>query len=416
MQLKNKLLLPLSVLVTTSSTPLLLNAASSDEISFKQMKYSEDDDRIDIDYSVLDFKKDFGTDYTLSMSFSYDSISGGTPVWDSISGGSSQATADTATGASPCVNEKNEYICKDTRDGDIIGDGHSDMSDFVYRNVQIKDTRKSVSASLTKRTARRDEISFGAAYSKEEDFKSVEASLSYLYNTDSSRNSSISAGISYQANDAYHYLDNNWKDFYIINTQLGYTHTFTKNTVGQLNYFYIKQSGVLSNPYKTVIRKFNVSLDENKPYVKYYRSKDKRPDEKNSAGMTLDIASKVHKRVSLHGNYRLYKDDWGVLSHTLSSNAYIDIGKGFTFIPFVRYYKQDAAVFYKAHDSKDFTFNEKDYASTDERLSKFHAFAYSIGLEKKFTKSILANIHYAKEKQSFGLNMNWVSFGLTYSF
>ncbi len=410
----NKKLIPL-IIVGAISSPLILNASGGDEGSFKQMKYRENDDRIDINYSVIDLKKEFGTDYSLNVSLSYDAISGGTPIWDSISGASSAKTSDSNSGASPCVNERGEYLCKDTRTGDIIGDGHSTMSDYVYRNVYIEDTRKAISASLTKRTAKRDEVTVGFAYSKEEDFKSLEGSLSYLYNIDSSRNGSISAGISYQDNSAHHYLDDKWKDFHIINTQIGYTHIFSKYTVGQLNYFYIKQSGVLSNPYQTIIRKINVSLDDVDKY-KYYRAKELRPDEKNSAGLTLDLVSKVYKNVSLHGDYRFYSDDWGIKSHTLSTNAFIDLGKGFILIPLLRYYTQNEAVFYKNHEDKDFTFNESDYGSADERLSKFHATAYSLGLEKKFTKNLSANIHYAKEKQSFGLKMDWVSFGLNYSF
>ncbi len=410
----NKKLIPL-VIASTVCSPLILNASGEDEVSFKQMRYTESDDRIKIDYSVLDFKKEFGTDYSFSASLSYDAISGGTPIWDSISGASSTKTEDSSSGASICI-KNGRYVCRDTRESNFIGDGHSDMSDFIYRNVQIDDTRVALSTNLTKRTAKRDEINVGLAYSKEEDFKSMEGSLSYLYNIDSSRNSSISAGISYQSNSAHHYLEDKWKDFSIVNTQIGYTHTFTKNTVGQVNYFYIHQSGVLSNPYQTIIRKFNVSKDEYKPYYKYYRAKEKRPDEKNSAGITLDFVSKVHKNVSLHSDYRFYSDDWGVKSHTLTTNAFIDLGGGFTLVPLLRYYTQSSAVFYKDHKAKDFTFNQSDYGSADERLSKFHGLTYSLGFEKKFTKNLNANIHYAREKQSFGLKMDWVSLGLNYSF
>lgn len=419
----NKKLIPLAVAALSVSTPLVLNAASSDEVSFKQMKYSESDDRINIDYSVLDLKKEIGTDYSLSVSLSYDSISGGTPIWDSISGGSSYTENDSRVqntydyASDPCFDNNKKYICKDTRNASgIIGDGQKDMSDYTYRNVEIDDVRKAASISLTKRTPSRDEISFGTAYSKESDFKSIEGSLSYLYNIDSSRNSSIAIGASYQSNSAYHYLDNDWKDFHIFNSQIGYTHTFSKNTVGQINYFFIRQSGVLSNPYQTIIRKFNVALEEDDSYYKYYRAKEKRPDEKNSAGITLDLVSKVHKNVSLHTDYRLYKDDWGILSHTLTTNAYINLSNGFTLVPLVRYYQQSASSFYKAHDSVDYTFNSNDYGTADERLSKFHGLAVSIGLEKKFTDALSCNIHYAQEKQSFGLDMKWVSVGLNYSF
>ncbi len=169
MQLK-KIALPLTVIATTAGSPTVLNAASTGSISLTQMKYAEDDDRIEVDFTLLDFKKDFGTDYSLGVSLSYDSITGGTPVWDSLSGGSSVERDDTVTGASPCIDEEGEYICKDTRTDNIVGDGQKDNSDHVYRNIDIVDTRKAASTNLTIRTKSRDEISLGIAYSEEQDF------------------------------------------------------------------------------------------------------------------------------------------------------------------------------------------------------------------------------------------------------
>lgn len=411
----NKKLIPLALAITTSTSPIILNASSSDEIAFKQMKYSESDDRIEIDYTLLDFKKDFGTDYTLSTSISYDSISGGTPVWDSISGASSKKTSDVVSGASACIDESGNYICKDTRSDEIIGDGKLDMSDFKYRNVQIKDTRKAISTSLTKRTTRRDEINVGFSYSKEEDFKSLEGSLSYLYNIDRSRNSSITIGASFQSNSAFHYLDKKWKDFDIVNTQIGFSHIFTKYTVAQINYFNIRQSGVLSNPYQTIIRKMNVS-NSSTPIYKYYRAKEKRPNKKHQEGITLNLVSKLHKKIAWHGDYRFYKDDWGVKSHTFTTNLYYNFAPSWTLMPLIRYYTQSEASFYKDHKAKDFTFNSSDYGSADERLAKYNGTTYSLGLEKKINKKLSCNAHYAQQKQSFGLEMRWVSFGLNYSF
>ena len=59
------------------------------------MKYTENDDRITVDYKLLDLKQEIGADYTLGISFTYDTISGGTPVWvDTYSGASGVASSD----------------------------------------------------------------------------------------------------------------------------------------------------------------------------------------------------------------------------------------------------------------------------------------------------------------------------------
>ncbi len=413
MQLK-KIALPLTVIATTASSPTVLNAASTDSISLTQMKYAEDDDRIEIDFTLLDFKKDFGTDYSLGVSLSYDSITGGTPVWDSLSGGSSVEQDDTVTGASPCIDEAGEYICKDTRTDNIVGDGQKDNSDHVYRNIDIVDTRKAASTNLTIRTKSRDEISLGIAYSEEQDFASKEASAGYLYNLDATRNRTVAVGASFQANDVYFYRTDSWKGFHIINFQIGYTQIFTKKTVGQINFFAIKQNGTLTNPYKIIIRRFNVSLDENAPYYKQFLSLEKRPDEKTSAGITASAVSKILPNVSLHGNYRFYNDSWGVVSNTVAVSSHVDFGDGWTVSPLIRYYQQGSASFYKGPKANDFTFNETDYGSSDARLSEFDSMTYNIGLKKKITKDLAVKGFVASQYQSYGLQMTWVHIGVNY--
>ena len=412
-QLGKKLVL--SVIATSTTIPIILDAATGDSLNLKHMYYTESDNRIDIDFTLLDFKKDFGADYSLSVSASHDSISGGTPVWDSKSGGSSVATSDVVSGPSPCVNEAQEYLCADTRTDNIIGDGFTTSEDNVYRNVHITDKRKAISASLTKRTLRRDEITVGLSHSKESDYKSSELALSYLYNLTEKRNRSFSVGISHQANDEFFYRDKSWKGINITNFQVGYTHTLSKKTVAQANFFAIKQSGALSNPYQTIVRKFDVSLDDN-PYYKYYLSTEKRPDNKNAAGLSFDFSSKVLGNTALHGFYRLYKDDWGVLSHTVSANAFIDLGKNWTLAPLVRFYKQSEASFYKNSGSEDYTFNQTDYGSADERLGAFNSMTYSLGVEKKVNNKLKLDAFVSKQHQSNGLDLNWVHVGLNYSF
>lgn len=409
MQLNKQLaIIALSVGVTP-----LLQAANTDSAGLKYTYYKENNDRMSIKYGSADIKKDFGADYSLNLNLKYDSITGGTPIWDSISGASSGITSDTTTGASQCVDRNGLYKCKDTRNSGVVGDGQKDMSDFIYRNVQIKDTRKAVNFSLTKRTEKRDEITFGTSYSKEGDFKSLEGSLSYLYNLDSSRNKSIIAGISYQANEAKHSDD--WKSFYVVNAELGYTHVLSKNTLASVSLFGIKQSGTLSNPYQRVIRYFDVSLEDS-PVFKYYRAKEKRPTHRNALGVSTKIASKILPKLTLHGGYRLYKDDWGILSHTISTSAYINITKHITLSPLLRYYTQKDAVFYKKHNASNFTFSQNSYASNDERLGSYHTMTYGLGIIGKITKDLNVNLYYTHQTQSTDLKINYVSLGVNYSF
>lgn len=402
MQLNKKITLPLAVIASTTF-PMILNAASGSEISAKQMSYQESDDRVKVDYTLLDLKQEIGADYTASVSLSYDSISGGTPIWlDTYSGASGIAGED---GKIHTYNEDKtlDYGGIDWDNGGIP----KTVSNYEVKNVEIEDQRRSVSANLTKRTPSRDEITFGTSYSKEEDFTSKEISTSYLYNLDSSRNRSITLGVSYQKNEAYHLMYKDWKEFDVVNAQIGYTHTFTKYTVGQINLFNIHQSGELSNAYQTILRNFSGEI---------WRAVEKRPDEKNSRGITMNLVSKVLDNVAWHNDYRLYKDDWDVLSHTVSTGLYIDLPYKFTISPLLRYYTQTEAEFYKDYDEATPYFNETENGSSDERLGKYHSYAYNLTLGKKFTDLLSASVQYGHQTQSFGLKMDWVALGLNYSF
>lgn len=403
MQLNKKL----TTTILTVATPLLLHAGAGSEFNFKQMKYSENDDRVSVDYSLFDLKQEIGADYTLGVSFSYDTISGGTPIWvDTYSGASGLATAD---GKIHVYKQESNGTFKDYGGFDHDTSSAKTISNYEYKNVEIEDERRALSTSLTKRTASRDELTAGFSYSKEQDFESKEASLGYLHNLDSSRNRSISGGISYQTNEAFHGMYDTWKDFHIVNTQIGYTHTFSKYTVGQINAFAIKQSGVLSNPYQTILRYFDNSGE-------LWRAVETRPDEKLSSGISAQFASKIYNNVSLHGDYRFYRDDWDITSHTLGTGVNVELSYGWSISPMIRYYTQTAAEFYKAHDSADNTFDETQYGSSDERLGKYHGITYSLALTKELTKKLSINSQIATQEQSNGLEMKWVALGLGYSF
>jgi hypothetical protein len=402
MQLNKKL--TTTILLVT--TPLLLEASSGSEINFKQMKYSENDDRISVDYSLFDIKQEIGADYTLGVSFSYDTISGGTPIWvDTYSGASGLATND---GKIHVYKEESNGTYKDYGGFDYDTNSVKTISNYEYKNVEIDDKRRAISANLTKRTASRDEISFGSSFSKEEDFESKEVSLGYLYNLDSTRNRSISVGVSYQANEAYHLYYDDWKDFHIINTQIGYTHTFNKYTVGQINAYLIKQEGSLSNSYQTILRYFENSQE-------LWRAVEQRPDEKLSSGISASLVSKIFDNIALHTDYRFYTDDWGINSHTLSLSPNIDI-KDWTFSPLIRFYTQTAADFYKNYELSDNIFDETENGSSDERLGKYHSMTYGMGITKHINKDFSLNTQLASQKQSNGLEMKWIAFGLGYNF
>ena len=403
MQLKSK-----KIIISTAVTAIvsLGNAADGDIVKLQQEYYAEGDDRIKVNYTVLDIKKELGTDFSLGISLSFDEITGGTPIWDSVSS------------PSPCTDESGSYICNDPekRPGNLIGDGYSDLSDFIYRNIEMKDERTALNTSLTYRTPARNEWSTGLSYSEEEDFKSTEVSLSYLHFLDESKNQSISAGVSVQGNESYFYLDNAWKDMDILSGEISFTQIFTPETLAQITFFRTQQSKALSNPYQTVIRRVNEADVGQTPIYRYYRAREVRPDEKNISGISLYGISELERGLIVHGNYRLYKDDWDILSHTVELKGYYNVLDSLRLAPMIRYYTQSEASFFKDHTGKNFIFSEDGYATTDDRLGDFYSITYGFGIESDLNTKWNFNLNVASQKTSYDLKSYWISAGVNYAF
>ena len=407
-----------TLLTLASASALVPLAQASDEhVSLDVMRYQESDDRMGVSYGAIDLLKDFGTDYTLSLGFTYDTLSGGSPSWDSVSGASSLTTSDTSSGASPCNDQTGSYYdtCRNTRNSELLGDGQSSTDGFVYHNVQMDDTRKAVYGSLTTRTEARSEITTGAAFSTESDFHSMEGSLDYLFYLDELKNRAINVGASYQSNEAYFYRDDTWRGSHVLNSQIGWTEIYSPTLLSQLRLFYLKESGELSNPYSMVIRKVNVMLDSSDgAYFKYYLAPDDRPDERNLGGVNLDLVKQLAP-LTLHGTYRYYHDDWGIDAHTLDSALFYDLDSGWRLTGGLRFYDQSEALFYKGYDQQDYYFDEQGYATADERLSAFSSVTYKLGAETPFYGDWKWRVNLATQHQTTGLDMSWLTLGVTYA-
>ena len=109
---------------------------------------------------------------------------------------------------------------------------------------------------------------------------------------------------------------------------------------------------------------------------------------------------------SLHLNYRYYRDNWGIRSHTAEVAFDQPLGGGWMLSPQARYYSQSAASFYAPY----FTFNEAypahpggpldrdkiplKYFSSDERLSAFGAVSGSLALQKDLGRGVSLDLSY----------------------
>ncbi|RLA72351.1 MAG: hypothetical protein DRG24_03200 [Epsilonproteobacteria bacterium] len=382
MQLKTKLSIIASSLIVASSL------AAEDYVSVQFVQYDESDDRASVSTPSIEFSKDFGVDYNLKLGLVADSISGGSPTW-----------FDTTSGAS--AYSRGEDIHKD---------------DVAYGNVEYDDKRVAGSALFTTRFASRDELAVGLNYSRETDYEARELSAEYLYYLGSSKNQSLSLGLSYQFNNVLVECIENEAcdansgasqtlDVNVVSAEVGFTQILNQNSLAKASIFYSNEDGYLSNPYMNVVRSYN----PNSSIVDVVA--ENKPDTRVSYGATLQYIVALTDQISSNSTYRFYDDDWDIMSHTISSELYYELGRSWILGAGLRYYTQSEAKFYRAG-----YFGDEMYASSDERMRDFDAWGYKINADYLITNALSVNVGLNFYDQQDTFNATYYNIGLKYSF
>jgi len=192
---------------------------------------------------------------------------------------------------------------------------------------------------------------------------------------------------------------------------VGVTQILSQNALIQADIGYTRSSGFLENPYKAVLFAFN---DPDEPfdnsglkYIPIKGSLEQRPNLRNQWAANVRFAQHLGRGDgALHLNYRYFRDDWGIRSHTLEASLEQPLSGGWLITPDVRYYSQTAANFYAPY----FLFNEAipahpggpldrtqiplKYFSSDERLSAFGALSGSLAIQKTLGHGIALDLSY----------------------
>ena len=179
----------------------------------------------------------------------------------------------------------------------------------------------------------------------------------------------------------------------------GVSQVLGKNTLLQLNSGYTRQAGYLTNPYKLVYVRGEITAEEyhdlsekNKIFqevtdleimgIELFR--EVRPRERNQWTFSSQLRQYIPAAdASVHFDYRYYNDDWGIDSHTFEATWYQSAPGGITIAPNVRYYSQSQADFYAPY----FLAPRADgMYSSDYRLSGYGALSGGVTFSKEFTK------------------------------
>jgi hypothetical protein len=158
---------------------------------------------------------------------------------------------------------------------------------------------------------------------------------------------------------------------------LGMTQIITRRWISELNLAVDRFKGYLNDPYKIVSV---LGADESGSGYEY----ESRPDQRLRKSVYFEnrVAGELWSGAL---SLRYMADDWQVRSSTATLNMHLWFTNHERYLePSVRWYHQGAASFYTPYITDSIAGVSPEYASSDTRLSRFHALTYGIKYAQQF--------------------------------
>ena len=352
-------------LITLSASALALpGIAKADapplnpSLSYKISSYREDDlsreqvpfgdlGRYDIDVHQFKFISPLGRDYALFIDANHENMSGASP-WFSTADNDGQPIIN-MSGASGIYDSRSE-IAIGARYYSLTGNiggaiGYSEENDYRAKYVSVSGSRNFNNDLTT--------LTVSASHSDDEIFPS-DAERFNRVRKENKRAKSLAVSLSQILSPVASFQ-----------TALSLT----------------GQSGYLSDPYKL---------------------QDSRPDNKTQVAFSNSLRYYfIDANGALQGDYRYYRDDFGIHSHTLDLSWFQNVTNSLKIVPMLRYYSQSPADFYSNID--DFLKPLSENQSSDYRLSAFGAISGGLSFVANFggwIATLTAERYVANEKYS----------------
>jgi len=196
--------------------------------------------------------------------------------------------------------------------------------------------------------------SLGAVRSQENDWLSHSASAGASREF-FSRNTTVRGGLALTKNRVGRSKDPKFERTLNVQTlELGVDQLLDKATRAGLAYTFQRNAGFQSSPYRYVPASDGSILAE------------RHPEKRQRHALSAYVLHALSERLSARLGYRLYRDDWGLWSHTGSATLAMNVSKKILVAVDARAYNQNKADFYRG--SYPTTFR---YMSRDRELSSF---------------------------------------------
>jgi uncharacterized protein DUF3570 len=156
---------------------------------------------------------------------------------------------------------------------------------------------------------------------------------------------------------------------------LSISQVLTRNAILAFNYELLTDQGYLANPYRQ-IRYLTPGSGEG-----FQLANQVYPDTRTSNAASVQLKYYLPYRAALTGQYRFYRDTWGVVANTGELDYTHPFHKHWIFDGTLRYYEQKHADFYSdLFPRADF----QNFMARDRELAAFHSYLVGAGASYQF--------------------------------
>jgi hypothetical protein len=156
---------------------------------------------------------------------------------------------------------------------------------------------------------------------------------------------------------------------------LSLTQILTRNAILGFNYELLTDQGYLANPYRK-IRYLSPGQGAG-----FTLADQVYPNTRTSHSASWQLKYYLPYRAALTGQYRFFRDTWGIRAHTLELDYTHPVSKRLIFDASLRYYRQGAADFYSDLFPRA---NYQNFMGRDRELAAFHSYTIGAGASWQF--------------------------------